>query len=275
MEVLMLICDSLLFFTAGISALNYGKDKFIKELHEGNLLEVHRASITSMTGSTVKLSNGESLPSDAAIFATGWDFKMTLFDPPTALEVGTTALLKDEDPENAAYWAKLKAEAEKEVFETLPILKEPPPFNQREVDYTPFRLYRHLLPSALAEKQDRSLIFLGLVTSVQTTIYAEVSALWGISWMEGLLDVQKSKQEMDYEIATVNSWCERRYLARGATRQIASVEIQQVTDLLMQDMGLKVYRKGNWFSETFVPIRSQDYKGIVQEMLAKSNAKGR
>jgi hypothetical protein len=68
-------------------------------------------------------------------------------------------------------------EAEKEVFEKLPILKDPPPFKPREVDYKPFRLYRHILPSSLAEKNDRSLIFLGLVTSVQTTTYAETSAL--------------------------------------------------------------------------------------------------
>jgi dimethylaniline monooxygenase (N-oxide forming) len=226
-----------------------------------------------MTGSTVNLSNGESFESDAAIFATGWDFKMTMFDSPTALEVGTTAPLKDEDGESAAYWANLRTEAEKEVFQKFPVLKHPPPFRQREVDYTPFRLYRHMLPPALAEKQDRSLIFIGLVTNVQTTIYNEVSALWGVSWMEGLLDVQKSKEEMDYEIAKVNSWCERRYLARGATRQIASAEINHVTDMLMEDMGLKVYRKGNWLWEIFVPPRSQDYKGIVQEMLSKSQGK--
>jgi 1,2-phenylacetyl-CoA epoxidase PaaB subunit len=63
------------------------------------------------------------------------------------------------------------------------------------------------------------------------------------------------------------------HVTRGATRKIASAEIQQVTDLLMQGMGLKVYRKGIGSRETFVPIRLQDYKGIVQEMLAKSRAK--
>ena len=85
-----------------------------------------------------------------------------------------------------------------------------------------------------------------------------------------MLDISKSKEKMDYEIARINAWCERRYLARGQTRQIASAEIQDVTDVLMRDMGLKVYRKSNIFSEIFLPGFAQDYKGIVQDMLEKS-----
>jgi dimethylaniline monooxygenase (N-oxide forming) len=261
---------SALFFTASLAAL-HGNKEFVDELHSGNLLQVHRASITSMSGSTVSLSNGDTLTSDAVVFATGWDYRSTLFSSPDSLELGTTAPLKDEDPTVSSYWQELQLEAEKEVFQKLPVLKSPPPFYQRPVGHTPYRLYRYILPSSLAAKQDRSLVFLGLVTSVQTSIYAEVSALWGISWMEGLLDVPKSKDEMDYDIAKVNAWCERRYLSRGRTRQIASAEIQDVTDVLMADMGLRVYRKGNWLSEIFVPGRSQDYKGIVQEMLARTN----
>jgi dimethylaniline monooxygenase (N-oxide forming) len=88
--------------------------------------------------------------------------------------------------------------------------------------------------------------------------------------MEGLLDISKSKKKLDYDIAKVNAWMARRYLSRGRTRQIASAEIQDVTDILMRDMGLKVYRKSNWISEIFAPLRAQDYKGIVQEVLDKS-----
>jgi hypothetical protein len=72
------------------------------------------------------------------------------------------------------------------------------------VDYIPFRLYRHMLPSSQVEKKDRSLIFTGLVTSVPTTIYAEVGALWEISWIEIMLDMNKTKEEMNYDIAKVN-----------------------------------------------------------------------
>lgn len=226
-----------------------------------------------MADNTVTLNNGKVLPCDAAVFATGWDYRSTLFNPADSLSLGTTALLKDEDPKTAAYWEDLHIKADQEVLEKLPVLANPPPFHPKQVAHTPYRLYRHIVPSNLVAQDDRSLIFLGLVTGVQTSIYAEVSALWGISWLKGLHSITKSKEEMDYDIAKVNAWCERRYLARGRTRQIASAEIQDVTDMLMQDMGLKVYRKSNIFSETFLPANAQDYKRIVDEMMLCRNPK--
>lgn len=260
---------SALFFTASLVAL-HGNKKFVEELHSGNLIQVHRASIVSVSRSDITLSNGEVLASDAAVFATGWDYKLDLFDPADSLQLGVPTLSKDEDPEIASYWEKLGTEAEKEVLQTLPILKTPPPHHERNVEYTPYRLYRYMLPTSLASQDDRSLIFLGLVTSVQTSIYAEVSALWGVAWMEGLLNVSMSREAMDYDIAKVNAWCERRYLSRGRTRQIASAEIQDITDIMMADMGLKVHRKSNFLSEIFAPIAAQDYRGIIQELLLKA-----
>ncbi|KAE8443031.1 hypothetical protein EG329_002425 [Mollisiaceae sp. DMI_Dod_QoI] len=269
MEKLIPETQDSLFFTASLVGL-HGNKKFVDELHSENLLKVHRASITSLRGPNIALSDSEVLTSDAIVFATGWDYKSDIFNPSDSVELGVTTDLKDEDESTTKYWQKLGDEAEKEVTDLLPVLKSPPPHHTRTVKYTPYRLYRYILPSSLAAQHDRSLVFLGLVTSVQTSIYAEVSALWGVAWMEGLLDVSKTKEEMNYDIAKVNAWSERRYLSRGRTRQIASVEIQDITDILMRDMGLKVYRKSNFLSQTFVPVRAQDYKGIVQEFLAKA-----
>jgi hypothetical protein len=269
------IRNSTLFFTAGPWAFppSEGSKKFFQELNTGNMMTVHRASITSMSGSTVILSNDVVLSSDAAVFATGWDYNSPLFSPADAIELGTTAPLQEQSPETAAYWENLAAEADKEVLAKLPILGNPPEHFEREVNHTPYRLYRHILPSSLAAKDDRSLIFLGLLASIATSFYSEIAALWGVAWMEGLLNPAKTKEEMDYDIAVVNKWCERRYLGRGRSRQIASAEIQDVMDLLMQDMGLEVLRKGNFLSETFVPPRPQDYKGIVRELLDKNQNK--
>ncbi|TVY24203.1 FAD-dependent monooxygenase [Lachnellula hyalina] len=273
-EKLMPETRNALFFTASLSGLHDEKIKvFLKELHEEKLIKVHRATITSMSGNQVTLSNGEILPSDAAVFATGWDYRTKIFDPADALSVGSTAPLQDEDEKTREYWETLHQKADREVTELLPVLAHPPPHYERPVTYTPYRLYRHIVPSQLAADNDRSLVFLGLVTSVQTSIHAEISALWGISWMEGLLDLP-NKAEMDYEIAKVNAWSARRYLSRGRTRQVASAEIQEVCDLLMEDMGLRVKRKSNWFSDAFYPYTAQDYKGIVQDFLAKSRGIG-
>lgn len=225
-----------------------------------------------MSGSKVSLSNGDVLDSDAVIFATGWDYRSTLFSPADSLELGTTAPVEDQNKETESYWENLRIEADKEVVQALPILKDAPPVNEKDVGHTPYRLYRHILPSSLAANDDHSLIFLGLLTSIATSIYAEVAALWGVAWMEGLLPVPQSKAEMDYEIAKVNAWCERRYLTRGRQQQIASGEIQEVTDLLMKDMGLRVFRKSNWLAESVLPASPQDYRGIVREMLDKSRS---
>ena len=91
--------------------------------------------------------------------------------------------------------------------------------------------------------------------------------------MEGLLEKTHptpSKEEMDYDIARVNAWCARRYPSRGRTRQIASAEIQHVVDMLMEDMGLNVWRKRGWIRDAVVPYTNQDYKGIVREVLQRS-----
>jgi hypothetical protein len=131
---------SALFFTAGAIGL-HGNKTFNKALHGGEDLQVHRASIISMSGNTVSLSNGESVPADAAIFGTGWDFRSTLFDLADALELGTNALLKGEDAVTSAYWQKLQAEAEKEVLETLPTLKAPPRTTRQLHTSPPVPLY--------------------------------------------------------------------------------------------------------------------------------------
>jgi len=268
-----------LFFTASLGALHGDRNReFVKQLHSGELIQVHRASIDSMSGSEISLSNGSRLKADAVVFATGWEYQSEIFDPALALELGISASSESEDFTIAKYWNDLHVKADAEVLEVLPRLGRPPPYHQRTIDDTPTRLYRQILPSSLAAKNDNSLVVLGLVTSILTSIYAEVSALWGVAWMEGLLQQvhpTPSKAEMDYEIAKIIAWSTRRYPSRGKTRQIASAEIQQAVDLLMTDMGLEIWRKGGWFKDAVVPYNSQDYKGLVEDFLNKSrNDKG-
>jgi hypothetical protein len=95
--------NSLLFFTTGIPVTNYSKDTFLKELHSRNLIQVYCGSTTSLSGLTPTLPNGESFPCNAAIFTTGWDLKLTFFDPPTAIQVDTIAPLTEETPETAVH----------------------------------------------------------------------------------------------------------------------------------------------------------------------------
>lgn len=90
--------------------------------------------------------------------------------------------------------------------------------------------------------------------------------------MEGLHDdsaVPSSKEQIDYKVAEFNSWSAQRYLSRGRTRLVAGGEVQDIIDMLIKDLGLPVHRRRSWIKDTFVPYRSRDYKGIVQDVLKK------
>lgn len=91
--------------------------------------------------------------------------------------------------------------------------------------------------------------------------------------MEGLLDEQTlptSTAEMDYGIVKFNSWSALRYLSRGRRLMVAGGEIQDIIDLLMRDLDLEVHRKKGWLSDNFAPYCPQDYRGVVQDMLANA-----
>lgn len=241
--------------------------KFIPELSKPDgLITIHRAGITSTQGDTVYLSNGESISCQALVFGTGWTPEDVLFDPAEGLSLGLRKPRALEDEDSARYWKKLHERADQEILSLLPILKDSPgPRNQDPL--TPYRLYRYMLPSSLAAENDRSLVFLGYLISIQTHILSEVSALWAICWLEDLVDlgIPKSKQDIDYEIAKVSAYSLRKNLSQEPS---AGSGIQHFIDLLMRDMGLRVKRKGGvGVKDLFVPYRSQDYLGIVDEIL--------
>lgn len=265
--------SSALFSMASGSAL-HSCPSFIPELGKADgLIKVHRASITILQEKELSLSNGVVLPCDAVVYATGWSFADDLFPPDLGMSLGLPESSEYQDEATKAYWADLHSRADEEVVRLLPILKEAPPPNRDLRTHTAFRLYRYMVPPALAARGDRSLAFIGYLSSIQTCIFNEVAALWAVAWLEDLVDlgVPADRAQLDYEVARVNAWSERRYLGRGHGRPVAGGEIQLVVDLLMMDLGLRVKRKGGLgIMDTFVPYRSQDYLGIVDEVLERS-----
>ncbi|PTB62781.1 hypothetical protein BBK36DRAFT_1128308 [Trichoderma citrinoviride] len=261
--------DSALFSPVGGAAL-HSCPKFIPELSKPDgLITVHRARITTAQDQTVHLSNGETIPCQALVFGTGWTPEDMLFEPAQGLSLGLRKPTALEDANSTQYWKKLHERADQDILSLLPILKDSP--GPRTPDpLTPYRLYRYMLPSSLAAANDRSLIFLGYLVSIQTHILSEVSALWAICWLENLVElgIPKSKEDIDYEIAKVNAYSLRKNLSQEPS---AGSGIQHFIDLLMKDMGLKAKRKGGLgVKDVFVPYRSQDYLGIVDDVLHRS-----
>lgn len=259
-----------------------------KSENVGNLLPVYGDSITSPSDITATLTTSDvrttTISSDTTGFPPHWsvDAPFISHDPSLALELGLPTPVSSLSPADKDYLSFLDSAADKSVCVTFPELSATANI-ERQPEFqmnTPFRLYRHILPPALAAKGDRSLIHLGLKSTTQRSTYSEVSALWGIAWMEGLLTptsdpASRSKIELDEEVAKVNAWSARSHQSRGSGRQFHAGEIVEVIDLLMTDLGLSPHRKG-WFGikDMFVPCKSQDFGDIVEEVLTRESMSG-
>ena len=264
---------------------------------EGRLIHIYRASATSLACKSVHLSTGETLPCDAAVFATGWEkTQPPIFDSGLHQELGLPVPVAQQSSDVSDHWNNLDRASDAKVRAIFPMLDSPPTevveyFRQHEhhVSTTPFRLYRDLVPPALAAKGDRSLIILGTLLNSNIPTYAEVSSLWGIAYLENLSFAPNAAKTitdltaMEENISMVNAWGQLKALDYAEGYPEGSGEIQNFTDLLMEDLGLRPDRKRlaaerdeekgllglrAWYREWFKPYRGLDYKGLVAEYMA-------
>ena len=85
---------------------------------------------------------------------------------------------------------------------------------------------------------------------------------------------------MEENISLLESWCLLRFRDLSAVHLDGSEIIQDIIDLLMKDLGLRLDRKrleaerkgiwglfgwGAWVREWFSPYRGSDYRGLVEE----------
>lgn len=267
---------------------------FMDMIAEGKRIHIHRASVSSLSEKSVHLSDGQTLRSDAAVFATGWQTNQPIiFDPTILPELGFPFPLEQQTPDLAKRWNSLDQSSESRVRAMLPMLANPPPevveydkTHARPATTTPFRMFRNIAPPTLSAQGDRSLIALGLLINTNVPTYAEVSALWGVAYLEDLPFAPATKEVisnvtvMEEDISLVNAWLYLRFRDRSAVYPDGSVEIQDFTDLLMKDLGLRADRKRlavekdgkwgwfgvkGWAKEWFSPYRGLDYQGFVAE----------
>lgn len=82
-------------------------------VREGKLIRVHRASVSSFSKGCIHLSDGQVLPSDAAVFATGWKTNQpTVFDPSLLPELGLPFPIEKEDLAHVKHWMDLDQASE-------------------------------------------------------------------------------------------------------------------------------------------------------------------
>lgn len=286
---------SLFWSPSGISIAHKEDLKFLKLVDEGKLVKVRRTGVKSLGANTVELDDGTTVQADAIIFATGWEMATNeIFSPELTAELGLPVPLGSLSPAERNYWEVLDGRADKEVLDIYPILAHPPKeLSLRTHPDTPFRQFRTIVSPRLDAKNDRSIVFLGQLANTQHAFYAEISTLWTVAYLEGLLpdnNLIGNKEAMDREIASMNAFMARRYPGR---RNIpwAVIEIRDWMDLLLGELGLRTDRKRlqwerspergfgwfgwkAWTKEWFEPYEPQVYKGIVAEFLEKVDEMG-
>ncbi|KAI0402593.1 FAD/NAD(P)-binding domain-containing protein [Xylaria palmicola] len=141
----------------------------------------------------------------------------------------------------------------------------------------PYRLYRFLVPAAPRFLELRNIAFIGMHRSVHAVIVAQAQALWIRAFFEGHVPVDAEPAAIYYE-AMWHAEYERLRRPResggsGASFPDLVFDSIPYTDLLLEDLGLRTMRKRSLWADIFQPHLPVDYRGLVEEWIAKIRAR--
>ncbi|KAJ5734947.1 uncharacterized protein N7483_000072 [Penicillium malachiteum] len=278
------------WIASSLSILNYPTDFF--DLVKDGTIKVHVAELEHLADHSVHLSTGEYLPTSALICSTGWRCTPNLKFLPEGIdrELGfpwSTDPLDD----------KMVQAADAEILRRFPRLTDQPQLNPKfhplndESEAAvphPFRLARFMIP--LSTLKDRSLAFMGIPMTINTTLIAQAQALWISAYFGGDLTptstercppavraASDSKKEDDndldlaWETTLHSEFGKYRYPAGFGKRNPDFVfDAIPYVDLMLRDLGLSPERKSGFLARAFQPYGAEDYKGLVDEWKAKS-----
>lgn len=283
------------WIASGLSILNYPSDIF--DLVKSGAVNVHIADISHLSPNTVHLSNGEAIPTTALICSTGWKPTPNIKFLPEGID-NTLGFPWSEDPIDTPI---LKA-ADEEILHHFPRLLDQPNPNPKFTPLAPsaaactphpFRLYRFIIPTGLIK--ERSIAFLGVTMTINTSILAQTQALWATAYLSGRLtpspspspslpvpstlkDTEtqlnipsQSSLNLEWDTALHTEFGKYRYPAGFGKRNPDFVfDAIPYVDLLLRDLGLSVERGRGILSRCFSPYGVEDYRGLVREWLTNN-----
>ncbi|KAK7545383.1 dimethylaniline monooxygenase (N-oxide forming) [Phyllosticta paracitricarpa] len=267
--------NSAFWVASSLSILNYPTDFF--ELVRCRQIRVHIASITHLSARTVHLSDGQALPADALLCATGWKATppLTFLPPGSAASLGL--------PHTTKLASALVEKANATILSLFPRLKSQPPVPHR-TEYAntshPFRLYRLIAPPAHVcsphhHHHHRTLAFAGMTMTTCTALMAQTQALWISAYFDGALTRVPADAAAATWSALLHSQFGRwRYpLGYGARVPDFAFDVLPYVDMLLRDLGLRTRRKGSWWRDILSPHGVEDYRGLVEEWAEKEGRK--
>lgn len=256
----------------------------LEEIHKGERIKVHIGELEHISRSSICITphnnanahlttEHEQIQTDAIVWCTGWKSSTSFFNDSEASNLGLPVPISSQDPSTRDHWQKLHSAADAELLQSLPALRNWP-IELSKQDTTNYRMYRQILSPKLLARNDRSIIFTGFVTNTQTAFASELTGLWGVAWMEALLQREDlpNEAEMERNVAKTHAWMARRYGSRGNTQPELIMEIQSYFDQLVKDLSCQTRRKGG-LKEWLGVYSAADYKGLVDEVIEKARKK--
>lgn len=258
---------------SNLSIDNYDTD-FLELVRNGKIV-VHLADVENLEEYTVCLSDGETVAADAIICCTGWDSSPTITfrGSCTPEQLGMPHYSEGKDP--------IVSRADEEIFARFPKLSDQPiqaPLASSNLEaYTrtvplqrkinqPFRLYKGMVPPAFVEK--RNFAYAGNVWAIAGANMWHIQALWMSAFFDAKLPLP-SQTEIEYETVLYSQWGKwRTPLSAGAVHLDVSIDALPYLDTLLEQLGLRRWRKGGMLRELVVAYGQEDYKNIVGEWLA-------
>lgn len=252
---------------SGLGILNYPTD--FMELVRNGTIRVHIADVSRLSADAVHLSSGETLKADAVVCATGWKAHPPLKFLPDRIDaqLGLPYYASPDSPEQAQ-----AQKADAEIMERFPRLRDQPHVKVRGGDAgttdkanQPFRLYRFMAPPSMLNTHD--IAFAGMITTVTTSVCAEVQGLWISAYLDGKLDRLPVSEDDARRTTLLHSQFGRwRYpCGYGARFPDTVFDAVPYLDMLLKDVGVRNHRKAGATAEIFEPYGPEDYKDIVAE----------
>ncbi|KAF9888280.1 hypothetical protein FE257_008850 [Aspergillus nanangensis] len=245
---------------SGVGIHNYSTNFF--DLVRDGKVRVHIADIACLDGDTVVLTDGERLPVDVLVCATGW--KKGGGVPFPNFDLGLSSGYSDVEQERMAEEADAAVRDEFPMLKAQPVLRttsSSPPKTQ------PLRNYRFMVPAGAVAQRD--LAFAGMVSTVCTASFATAQGLWITAFFDGSLTrAPKSQEDVAKEILCHTQFQKWRYpCGYGASIPDFAFDSIPYVDLLLKDLGLRNHRKASPMVEMVESYGPADYKGLTQEWL--------
>lgn len=289
------------WIASSLSILNYPTNFF--DLVRDGKVRIHIADIDHLSRNAVHLANGATLTDiSALICSTGWKATPNIRFLPEGID-RELGFPWSQDPLDET----LVRRADEEILRMFPKLRDQPTPNAQYRPLSddapatashPFRLARFMVPLSLV--QERSIAFMGVTMTINTTLIAQTQALWVAAYFSGKLDIKPALQcpadlkdtgtdtdsnasvdlekqppqgkgraddlDLAWETALHSEFGKYRYPGGFGRRNPDFVfDALPYVDLLLRDLRLQTNRKGGVLAQCFAAHGVEDYRGLVEE----------